>query len=120
MISIIKKTECAMKFLSTILISLALISCAKSDAPEAYPSLIKRVQPVYPRYALENHINGEVKFNFDVDAGGKVSEMRIIKSEPQHLFDDAVILAVSQWRFEKNKPAKDMQRTFKFSVNLSQ
>jgi len=44
------------------------------------------------------------------------SEIYAIQA-PQHLFDDSVIRAVSQWRYEKNKPAKDMHITVKFKIN---
>jgi len=105
-----------MKLLSMVLLSLALTSCTRPDVQNNnYPSPIHHVSPDYPVYAFKNRIEGKVEFDFDVDAEGKVSEMRIIKSEPQHLFDDAVIRAVSQWRYEKNKPAKDMHITIKFA-----
>ncbi|MBK0003380.1 TonB family protein [Erwinia sp. S38] len=107
-----------MKFLSILLLSLILTSCAKPNDPQKeYPLLMKQVRPDYPMYAFQNRIEGNVEFDFDVDAEGKVSEMRITKSEPQHLFDDAVIRAVSQWRYEKNKPAKDMHINIKFTIN---
>lgn len=109
-----------MKLLSMLLISLALTStsCAKTKVPNnEYPSIIKQVKAYYPVYAFKNRIEGQVEVGFDVDAEGKVREMRIIKSEPQHLFDDSVIRAVSQWRYEKNKPAKNMHTTVKFKIN---
>ena len=35
----------------------------------------------------------------NVDEKGNVTEVRIIKSSPQHVFDNAVIRALSQWKF---------------------
>jgi len=42
--------------------------------------------------------------------------MRIIESTPDHLFDNAVITAVSKWRFEKGKPARNLPMTVKLKV----
>lgn len=107
-----------MKLLSMLLLSLVLTSCTKPNiAHGEYPSLIQSVRPDYPIYAFQNRIEGKVEFEFDVDAEGKVSEMRITKSEPQHLFDDVVIMAVSKWRYEKNKPAKNMRMTINFTIS---
>ncbi|MDQ0551151.1 TonB family protein [Pantoea agglomerans] len=77
---------------------------------------LRQDRPVYPYYAAKNRIEGMVKFNFDVDAEGRVSQMRIIESTPDHLFDDAVITAVSKWRFEKGKPARNLPMTVKLKV----
>ncbi|WP_312209694.1 energy transducer TonB [Pseudescherichia sp.] len=68
-------------------------------------------KPAYPIYASKNGISGVVRFRYDVDAQGKVSQMRITQSSPDHLFDDAVIRAVAKWRFEQNKPAKNLSMT---------
>ena len=73
--------------------------------------------PTSPYYALANHLDGEVKIRFDVGANGKVEKMWILTSEPQHLFDDAVISAVAKWRFESNKPYKGMTKTIRFKLN---
>ncbi|KJV26105.1 TonB family protein [Pantoea sp. SM3] len=92
-----------------IILSLALMGCSSAhDGKVRMPKPLQMEKPVYPYYAYKNHIEGKVKFLFDVDAEGKVSEMRIIESTPEHLFDDAVIRAVSKWRFEKGHPTKNI------------
>jgi TonB family protein len=92
-----------------IVLCLALTACSTAHHEEVkMPKALKMETPAYPYYAYKNHIEGKVKFVFDVDAEGKVSEMRIIQSTPEHLFDDAVIRAVSKWRFEKGHPAKNL------------
>lgn len=89
-----------------ILAALAISGCV-SNSHE--PKILKKVYPVYPYYAVSHRIEGVVKFNYDVDSNGKVSEMRIIESTPDHLFDDAVISAVSKWRFEQGVPANNLK-----------
>lgn len=97
-----------------LIVFAALILSACSHLTEQNtntPKPISMDKPAYPVYASKNGISGVVRFRYDVDAQGKVSEMRIIKSVPDHLFDDAVIRAVATWRFEQNKPAKDLPMT---------
>ncbi|BDH45814.1 hypothetical protein TUM12370_18580 [Salmonella enterica subsp. enterica serovar Choleraesuis] len=104
------------KILMTIAV-LILMGCAGGHKKHVdKPRIIHKELPVYPYYAAKNHIDGVVVFNYDVDAEGKVSEMRIIKSTPDHLFDDAVVKAVAKWRFERNKPAQNMQMTIKLKI----
>jgi len=106
-----------MKIPLLLIASLLLSACASSPPDAAdMPKQIKRVRPPYPYYALSHHIEGYVRFAFDVDAEGKVSEMRILQSEPRGLFEPYVIAAVSQWRYEKHKPVKDLQMTIRFRL----
>lgn len=98
--------------------ALLLCACAAQSPNSANaPKQIKMVRPAYPFYALSHHIEGFVKFAFDVDAEGKVSELRILQSEPRGLFEPYIIAAVSQWRYEKNKPAKNLKMTIRFALS---
>lgn len=100
-----------------ILVVLVVSACSSYSPDKAeQPKPLRQDRPIYPYYAVKNRIGGMVKFNFDVDAEGRVSQMRIIESTPDHLFDDAVITAVSKWRFEKGKPAKNLPMTVKLKV----
>ncbi|MDW8848293.1 TonB family protein [Erwinia sp. MMLR14_017] len=101
-----------------VLISLFITACSTTPVtPSRKPGIIKQVKPNYPVYAYRNHITGFVKFDYDVGADGKVSEMRIRESEPQHLFDEVVIAAMAQWRFEINKPYKNLHQKITFTLN---
>lgn len=101
-----------------LFISLFITACSTTPVMlSGKPEIIKQVKPNYPVYAYKNRIAGFVKFEYDVGADGKVSEMRIKESEPQHLFDDAAIAAMGQWRFETNKPYKNLQQKIVFTIN---
>lgn len=100
-----------------ILAVLTVSACSTSSLSKTeQPKPLHQDRPAYPYYALKNRIEGMVKFNFDVDAEGRVSQMRIIESTPDHLFDNAVIPAVSKWRFEKGKPANNLPMTVKLKM----
>ncbi len=100
------------------ILAILVISACTTHSPDKVeqPKLLHQDRPVYPYYAAKNRIEGVVKFNFDVDAEGRVSQMRIVESTPDHLFDNAVIAAVSKWRFEKGKPAKNLPMTVKLKM----
>jgi protein TonB len=56
--------------------------------------------PEFPNAAAKKGIDrGEVTAQLNVDEKGNVTEVRIIKANPQHVFDAAVIRALSSWKF---------------------
>ena len=83
-----------------------------ADAPKQAPprmnkggdvemaSLISKVPPIYPKAAIDAHVEGTVKLHTVIDTDGKVIEATLV-SGPAMLVQ-ASIDAVKQWRF---KPA---------------
>ncbi|VTM12053.1 transport protein TonB [Raoultella terrigena] len=65
--------------------------------------------------ASANRLTGYVRVVYDVNAQGKIEELRIVDSQPRYLFDEAVVRAMAQWEFEKNKPYNNMEMRFRFS-----
>jgi protein TonB len=63
------------------------------------PRVSYQVPPLYPYRAKRMNISGHVRIRFDVNAEGGVENISIIESEPPGVFDEAVLSAVSQWRF---------------------
>ena len=60
-----------------------------------------RVEPIYPREALQRHVDqGRVVARLDVDGKGSVTAVRIVESDPPRVFDREVTRALSQWKFE--------------------
>jgi len=57
----------------------------------------QRVEPIYPREALEQRIGGEVQLQAVVAEDGTVHDLKVMKGHP--LLARAAILAVSQWRY---------------------
>jgi TonB family protein len=61
------------------------------------PTKIRNVQPVYPALARAARVEGSVLLEVEVDANGKVSDAKVIRSVP--LLDDAALAAVRQWEY---------------------
>jgi protein TonB len=73
-----------------------IFNAADLDAP---PTAVVRTTPVYPYRAKQRNIEGVVEVMFLVGVDGRVSKVQILSSNPPGLFDEAVLKAVSQWKF---------------------
>ena len=71
------------------------------------PTAVMRAEPAYPYKARQRRIEGEVTVKFLVKADGSVGRVQIIESQPQGLFDAAVLDAVARWRFEPGRIADE-------------
>ncbi len=58
-----------------------------------------RVEPEYPPRAVERGIEGWVQLRFDITAAGAVAGAVVVDSEPEGVFDEAALRAVSRWRY---------------------
>ena len=61
------------------------------------PRKIKDVAPVWPAQAVDRSGQVLVILELSVDASGKVSDARVLRSQP--LFDDAALECVRQWAY---------------------
>jgi TonB family protein len=62
------------------------------------PTLIKRVDPVYPEAARKAGIQGIVLLEATTDEQGNVAKVRILKSVPE--LDQAAVDSLKQWKYE--------------------
>jgi len=58
-----------------------------------------RINPDYPRRALERGIQGWVHVRFTITAAGTVKDLVVVDSEPKGVFDEAASKAVLRWRY---------------------
>lgn len=61
---------------------------------------IVKVQPVYPRRALQRGIEGYVIVEFTVDRTGAVRDPIVIEAEPEGLFDRAAMDAARKFKYK--------------------
>jgi len=71
----------------------------KEEEVDEAPRLIRRKSPPYPRMARREEIEGLVLVEFLVNREGKVMDIRIVKSVPRGIFDEAVRSALRGYRF---------------------
>jgi protein TonB len=73
-----------------------LPSSSEADSP---PKPVKRVNPVYPRWAKERNYQGEVILRVQLLSDGRVGEIEVKKSSGHEILDRSAIAAVKQWEF---------------------
>ena len=63
------------------------------------PREISRIQPQYPPRAEMRRIEGQVRVHFLVDETGSVTRTSILAADPEGVFEETVLQAVSRWRY---------------------
>lgn len=74
---------------------------AVESAKDNTVSVIKRALPKYPKYAVKNGIEGAVLINFSIEGDGNVSDIEVVASDQDGLFDATAILGVQKWVYTK-------------------
>ena len=59
--------------------------------------LIKKVNPVYSKYARKNHIQGVVVLQAAISTEGDIVNLVVISGQP--LLAEAAVTAVKQWKY---------------------
>ena len=62
-------------------------------------TLMVRMEPKYPRNAVKQKIEGWVQLSFYIDKEGTPVNIKVIKSQPQQIFDNSAIKALSKWKY---------------------
>jgi len=70
---------------------------APASGKEAPARLVKKTEPVYPKWALDHGMEGTVMLDILIDEKGKVVWWDILKSIPP--LDAAAVKCVRQWVF---------------------
>ncbi|WP_336715202.1 TonB family protein [Pantoea ananatis] len=71
----------------------------------------------YPERAEALRIDGAVSLIYDIDVNGKVNNIRVVKSNPDYVFDRSVVKQMSKWEFPKNEEKKDVELNIIFDAN---
>lgn len=74
-----------------------IFSMGELDTPL---TVLVRTPPIYPISAKRRGMEGWVRVRFIVNEDGSVDNITVVKSNPQEIFNDAVIRSVSGWRFK--------------------
>ena len=73
-------------------------------------SVVKRPLPIYPQYAIKNGIEGSVLVHFSIDTQGNPSDIEVVSSDRDGLFDATAILAVQKWAY--TKPSQKIRNNY--------
>ena len=59
--------------------------------------LIRRVEPAYPRLAIQIHREGRVELHAIISTDGTIESLEVISGDP--FFIQSALFAVRQWRY---------------------
>ncbi|NQZ80376.1 MAG: energy transducer TonB [Colwellia sp.] len=80
------------------------------DTSNIEVSVIKRAEPIYPKYAIKKGIEGTVLLNFSIEKDGNVSDIQVVASDHDGLFDASAILGAQKWVY--TKPAQKVRNNY--------
>ncbi|MDH3643107.1 MAG: energy transducer TonB [Gammaproteobacteria bacterium] len=89
--------------LTVVVVLVGLGGCLTS--PNRPLQLISGTGPAYPAAAQAQGVEGYVVVRYDVTVQGRVSKARVVRAEPEGVFDEAALGAVRSWVF--NPPLVD-------------
>lgn len=72
----------------------------------------------YPRRAKLKKIEGFVQLVFDIDQQGNVSNIQVVESKPQNVFNKSAIKAMQRYKFKEMKDQRTA--TIRFNYRLAQ
>lgn len=88
-----------------------------SNVQSTGPRPLSRVEPQYPARAFSLRVEGRVKIQFDIDDSGRVDNIRVLLAEPRNMFERDIRQAMRKWRYEANKPGRNLEVTFVFRIS---
>jgi protein TonB len=62
------------------------------------PTLVRRVNPIYPPLAKATHTQGTVVLDCIIDKHGNITQMKLVSGQP--LLVHAAFAAVQQWKYQ--------------------
>ena len=89
----------------------------KSKIETTGRKLVTHVEPIWPKQAIEQNIEGSVTMSFSIDTDGTVYNIKVLDSTPNGVFDKASMKALSQWKYAQlDKPLSEIKTRFDFSL----
>lgn len=86
-------------------------------APERSPEVLFRPALRYPPLAQRRRIEGRVELEFLIGIDGSVSDVSVLSSEPEGIFDREAIGALQRWRFEPPASPMRAKRALEFKLD---
>jgi len=81
------------------------------------PARLQMVAPVYPPRAMSAGVEGNVELEYSVGTDGSPGNVRVIRAQPEGVFDAAAISALAQWRFQGGNGASRYVQNFAFTLH---
>lgn len=80
------------------------------------PDVVYRPPLRYPAMAERRKLEGFVEIEFTIGADGSVSELEVLRSQPEGVFDREALAAMQRWRFAPPAVPMRARRTLEFKL----
>lgn len=90
---------------------------APAPAPARAPRVVRQPPLRYPDQAMRQGIEGSVTLDFQINADGSVSDVRVLAAVPQGVFEREAMSVVRRTRFEPPTEPTRARRTIEFNLN---
>lgn len=87
-----------------------------TPAPQRVPEVVYRPPLRYPPMAERRKLEGFVEIEFTIGTDGSVSQLEILRSEPEGVFDREALTALQRWRFAPPQAPLRARRTLEFKL----
>jgi len=98
-----------MNTLRSLLLTILFISATPATA------LSLNIKPIYPEFAAENCIEGDVAVEYTFNSEGKPTNILIIEANPPGVFEEATKKNMSLWFFPE-KTGQTEQETLSYRL----
>lgn len=88
----------------------------RATAAPRVPDVVFRPALRYPSMAERRRIEGFVEMEFTIGADGTVSQVEVLRSEPEGIFDREALAAMERWRFAAPDAPMRARRTLEFKL----
>ena len=79
-------------------------------------TLVHHVEPIFPKPAFAEKLSGSVTMSFTINLDGSISDIVILESIPEGVFDSASVTALKQWQYAAVKESiKEVKTKFDFA-----
>lgn len=86
-----------------------LTDVSKKDLVDNYWQVEFRKEPKYPVSAAKKGLSGCSELAFGINSEGKLSQVKVIKSYPEGVFDSSAAKALTYWRWTPTATNKNLQ-----------
>lgn len=77
----------------------SVVVAGEKNKPESAVPIVV-IQPDYPRRAVDEGLEGWVKFEMNIDSNGRPYEVKVIEAQPKRVFESSARKAIYQWKFK--------------------
>lgn len=92
-------------------------AAAPAPAPARLPRVLRQPPLRYPDQAMRQGIEGTVSLDFQINADGSVSDVRVVQANPQGVFEREAMAVVRRTRFEPPPEPTRARRTIEFTLD---